>query len=469
MTTRAVIYTRASLDRTGEGLSVARQEKACRALARARGWSLVTVVSDTASAYSGRTRPGWDRVVGMVADRSADVVVAWAIDRMTRSMRDLEELIDLGVPIATVNGDLDLTNDQGRMNARILAAVARGEVERKSARHKAANEQRAKAGLPHGGGPKVFGYESDGMTLIPAEEKALVAAMDAVLAGEPLAVAARRLNEAGLFSYRKTKTGDSRWSAEGLRKALINPRYAGIRTHVGEEVGDAAWPAIITREKHLALRLLLEEASRKKGPGAGNKPINLMSGIATCSVCHRAVAGNSTAKGELIYSCKPGKHTSAPREEVDREVSAAVVSLLGQPGVLKELVTRDDTETNAARVEADEARKRLDELGEMFGTGMVDARQLAAATPPLRARLEAAEATLARAAGGNALEGIKVGTPHVAGQWEALSLARQRALVELLFEVELHPRRNGRWDTWNVDTHMTIVRRQRTEQLAHTA
>jgi DNA invertase Pin-like site-specific DNA recombinase len=70
--------------------------------------------------------------------RRIDAVVVWHIDRLLRKMTDLEQVKELvektGVQLVTVSGDIRLDTDQGRMVGRIMASVARGEVERKSAR-----------------------------------------------------------------------------------------------------------------------------------------------------------------------------------------------------------------------------------------------------------------------------------------------------------------------------------------------
>jgi site-specific DNA recombinase len=61
---RAVICTRQSLDKDGDGAAVARQLEACEALCRSRGWHVVARESDNSvSAFSGRARPGYDRAV----------------------------------------------------------------------------------------------------------------------------------------------------------------------------------------------------------------------------------------------------------------------------------------------------------------------------------------------------------------------------------------------------------------------
>lgn len=119
---------------------------------------MVAVIDDTLSATAGRLadRPGWRRVVEMIEADEADLIVAWHLDRVTRSLKDLEFLIDLAlernIGLATATGDIDLTTDVGRMVARILAAVASAETERKAERQILANDARVAAGRLSGSG-----------------------------------------------------------------------------------------------------------------------------------------------------------------------------------------------------------------------------------------------------------------------------------------------------------------------------
>jgi hypothetical protein len=61
-------------------------------------------------------------------------------DRLVRDMRELEDVVDAAeagdVLLTSVNGDIDLRTDDGRMLARIKAAVARSEIEKISRRIK---------------------------------------------------------------------------------------------------------------------------------------------------------------------------------------------------------------------------------------------------------------------------------------------------------------------------------------------
>ena len=91
-----------------------------------------------------------------------------------------------------------------------------------------------------------------------------------VLAGEPVRSLARDLNGRGIC----TSTG-GQWSAQTLKRMLASGRISGQRDHqprdmartkrplVGEIVGDAVWPGIISKEDTARLRALLMDPRRR--------------------------------------------------------------------------------------------------------------------------------------------------------------------------------------------------------------
>ncbi|NNF54113.1 MAG: recombinase family protein, partial [Acidimicrobiales bacterium] len=150
----AIIYCRISRDTEGDFLGVARQERECRELAAQCHLDVIDVaIDDDISAYSGRHRPGYERVLDAIKNSEVQALVVWAPDRLHRRPIELEGFIDLveatGCRIYTVrSGEVDLSNEDGRMIARITGAVARQESERKSARLRAKHRELAAAGKP---------------------------------------------------------------------------------------------------------------------------------------------------------------------------------------------------------------------------------------------------------------------------------------------------------------------------------
>src|SRR5699024_10840960 len=154
---RAVIYLRISQDREMDGLAIDRQRADCERIAKDRGWQVLKEYVDQSKSATDKTkvRPAYDEMVRDYEAGSFDAIVCYDLDRLTRQPRQLEDCIDAaednGLRLVTANGEADLNTDGGRLYARVKAALARGEVERKSARQSAAHVQRASQGRPPNG------------------------------------------------------------------------------------------------------------------------------------------------------------------------------------------------------------------------------------------------------------------------------------------------------------------------------
>ena len=172
---RAAVYLRQSKDQNGTGLAVARQREDCLRLCSRRRWVSASCVDNDVSAFSGKKRPAYERMLADIEAGKLHAVVAWDLDRLHRRPIELEYFIDLAdkyrLALATVSGDTDLGTDSGRLFARVKGAVARREGERKSARQRRQALQAAQMGKPHLG-RRAFGYEPDGLTVRPNEAKA---------------------------------------------------------------------------------------------------------------------------------------------------------------------------------------------------------------------------------------------------------------------------------------------------------
>src|SRR5918994_3811324 len=171
---RAGIYARISSDREGDNLAISRQLADCEKLAKQRGWTVVDRYVDAdISAYSGKRRPEYERMLEEIAAGVVEAVVVYHADRLHRHPRELEDFIDLcqrqGTRMATVSGDLDLSTHEGQLMARITGAVARKESDDKSRRIRRKHEELATAGKISGGGTRPYGFEADRRTIPPHE------------------------------------------------------------------------------------------------------------------------------------------------------------------------------------------------------------------------------------------------------------------------------------------------------------
>ncbi|MFF3622316.1 recombinase family protein [Streptomyces sp. NPDC002467] len=448
---RCYAYARISSDREGAGLGVERQIEDCHALAEQltrpdAEYRVIEVFEDNdLSAYSGKPRPGYLKMLQGLRDGLADCVLAWHTDRLHRRPLELEEYIDVCEPrrveTRTVKaGHLDLSTATGRMIARQLGVQARYEVERMVERQKRAREQMAQHGK-HFGGRRPFGWEIDGLTPVDAETALIQQAAAAILAGASLRAVAGEWNEQGV----KTSTG-GHWEPSEVKKMLIRARNAGIRVHRGQEVGPGQWPAALDEPTWRSLVAVLTDPARRSNVGRTAR-VALGTGIYLCGVCEKPVISSSCGSGSTSnrmpgYRCF--RHISRRRDFVDDMVQLAVLGRLSRPDASDLLADREEpVDVRGAQKEMKDARSLLDELSAALGRGEMDLRSWRVASESAKARMADAEAILSRAVSVNPVAGL-VAAEDVDAAWGALDLSRRRAVVSYLMQVTLLPARRGR-------------------------
>lgn len=452
---RAIIYVRMSLDRTGEGAGLERQEEACRALALARGWDVVAVIDDTLSATDWRLddRPGWQNVRKLVESKEADLVVAWHLDRVTRDMGDLEVLINMaikdGIGLATATGDIDLTTDVGRMVARILAAVAIAEGERKAERQILAVDKRIEKGLPNWI-RRPFGYEMD-LSLNERESEAVKEAYLAVIHGKKMGEIARDWNAAGFTTSAPEPNPDKpraprknaysptgKWTTPAVSRLLRNPRNMGKIALYGEVQGDAAWPEIVDEGVWRQVNELLDQW---EGPENAGKQTYLISGIGSCGKCGGKLKTGLNTNRERIYVCggipyEPEAgigHTSIPIEYADGQIVFRLISQMELTGRVTFFPQPTGANIAPLVTRETEIQKTMRELAEDRAEGLIDRDQLRAGTARLREELAEVQAEISRA-GAFAGPAKEIDIEAAYEEFDALSLGEQRKVLLDAFE-----------------------------------
>jgi DNA invertase Pin-like site-specific DNA recombinase len=443
---RAIIYTRVSRDDTGEGQSNIRQEADCRAFAQLRGYEVVGLEADvSASAYSGKTRAAWERVLDRVRAREVDVVLAWKVDRLTRTVRELVNIIDIcrehDVSPVTVDGDLDLSKPQGRAVATILGSISQMEVERKGERQKSANAQRRAAGQPWRSGWSSFGYDRD-KNIVEEQAQMIREAAQDVLDGASLKSIARKWRDSGVTTPRSSK-GAEGWTHNGVKTILLNPVNAGINTYKGEEIGKGQWDPIIDESTLRQLQAMLGDPSRRTYHGNGRRPENLLSGIARCARCdHPVVAG--TSGGKKVYKCSNplGDHLTTIRAEADEFVLHALTSadVFASHSVLPEAAKIEGQDSMLSDLAALDRREAF--ITEQFSLGLLQQESWTRAVAAIRAQRDEIQSRMAEVDGAERTHAA-VSRARVTN-FLNLSLADKRVTVAAIAEVQLHPRNRRR-------------------------
>ncbi len=123
---RAAIYVRVS---TGSQ-TVENQLRELRQVAERHGWEIAAEYSDKGiSGAKGRDqRPGLDKLLEVVARRQVDIVLAWSVDRLGRSLQDLlsflAELHAKGVDLYLHQQGLDTSTPAGKALFQMMGVFA---------------------------------------------------------------------------------------------------------------------------------------------------------------------------------------------------------------------------------------------------------------------------------------------------------------------------------------------------------
>jgi site-specific DNA recombinase len=373
---RAIVYSRVSTDaQERDGTSIETQERASLEFARSQGWTVITCIRDTASGYS-LDRPGIERVRGLLRDGSADVVLSYAVDRLSRNQNQIGVLFD---EAQSAGARLEFITERfedtaiGRFILAARAFIAEVEREKIAERTMRGKAERARAGkLPQGTGKGIYGYcyyRQTGRREIDADQAVIVRRVyERYLQLRSFSAVAGELNSENVTAF-----SGGRWYPLTIRVMLRNESYAGRsvyrrtrrvkvrdkttgkrRTRV-EQRPPQDWiemvgltPPIVSRDVWERVQAILDDPERiRRRPTAR---FYALSGRARCGICGAAMVGQTlTVKGSpyRYYRCRHvyDKNTSRAcsaryvrGDELEVAVWAEVKRILSNPAiVLQEL------------------------------------------------------------------------------------------------------------------------------------
>ena len=152
---RAAIYARVSTD----SQTVENQLQVLQEIAQRSGWSVVHVFLDEGiSGAKGRDkRPGFDSLLKAVSRREIDIVAAWSVDRLGRSLSDLvgflSDLQSQGCDLFLHQQAIDTSTPSGRMLFQLLGVFAEFERSMIAARVRAGQARAREKGVKFGRPP----------------------------------------------------------------------------------------------------------------------------------------------------------------------------------------------------------------------------------------------------------------------------------------------------------------------------
>jgi site-specific DNA recombinase len=218
---KAIGYARVSTDKQADrGVSLEAQTQKIRAMIVVHSAELADIIVEAGESAKSLNRPGVQRLLALVDSGEVNAVIVAKLDRLTRSVKDLCELLERferrGVALISVAESLDTSSAAGRLVLNIMTAVSQwereaiGERTRDALSHKRSRGERV--------GNIAFGFRlgSDGVHVEPDEvEQEALARICRLRDQCTLREIAEQLNEQGL----RTRRG-SLWRHEYVARVI---------------------------------------------------------------------------------------------------------------------------------------------------------------------------------------------------------------------------------------------------------
>ncbi len=221
----AAIYCHVSTeDQAREGYSLLEQQEKLKDLCKYRDYNIYDIYEDAGiSAKDMEHRPQFQKMLESVRDGKVDVIVAYKLDRLTRSVRDLEILISelekYECSLECAMDDINTSTANGRFFVRMLTVLSQLEIERVSERTKFGMVGAIKDG--HIPVRKILGFMRKDKKLIinPAESNIVERIFDLYYKGKSYQQIANIFNDEKMLN--------KKWYDTTILKILSNPLYKG--------------------------------------------------------------------------------------------------------------------------------------------------------------------------------------------------------------------------------------------------
>lgn len=436
-------YNRVSDDKNKRSRSIKDQDTEALDVIAENGWVDGGSYEDpdiSASRFSTRRRPDWERLLADLAEAPPDILVIWEPSRGSRRLSVwatlLETCQDLGVKIHVVSHHqtYDLKNPR---HWRTLAedGVDSGyEVEKTSMRVRRDLAHAAQSGRPHG--RLLYGYrriyDKDSGVFVKqvinqTQARVVRSVAKAFIGGTGIKPIVEDLNRRKIPPPQGTM-----WVCPTVGKMLANPAYIGKRVHQGIIIGDGQWPAILDETTFYACQRILSDPARKKAKD--NTIKHILSGLATapCGGMLRVVPN----MGRLCYVCSNDGCVSIRKEPIEDYVRDVTCAYLADPDVLARLsIPHHSDDVTAAEAEAESLRAQLRGFYDAAEAEELTALDLAEMTRRLRPKIAAAEARAKRVRVSPLLR--RYGGADIAHRWPGLPLTVRRELIREHLEIQV--------------------------------
>lgn len=374
----AGIYIRVStFDQAREGFSLREQEERLKEFCKFKRYNIYKVYQDAGISAKNDKRPAYQEMIEDVKKGNINVIVALKLDRLTRSVYDIEKLMkfvnDYECDIDCMADESNTTTSNGRMVMRIMTSVSQNEIEKCSERTKFGMAGAIKNGhIPNRTG---LGFKRENKKLVPdpLTKDIIVRIFDLYLEGKS--------HQAIANIYNKEKVlGKTNWYDSTIQKILSNELYKGDyvkgkRTKHPTYYENVIEP-IVSKEKWESCQYQKLRNARHYERTA----TYLFTNKLKCSKCGNFLGGHATTKTNgkkyYYYKCNTCK-TYFNEIDIEKELKAFMLELAKQDDLINNYYTpfiksKLEDKTEDYKKEIKDLDKQLDRIKTAYIKGVVN-------------------------------------------------------------------------------------------------
>ena len=373
----AGIYIRVStFDQAREGFSLREQEERLKEFCKFKRYNIYKVYQDAGISAKNDKRPAYQEMIEDVKKGNINVIVALKLDRLTRSVYDIEKLMkfvnDYECDIDCMADESNTTTSNGRMVMRIMTSVSQNEIEKCSERTKFGMAGAIKNGhIPNRTG---LGFKRENKKLVPdpLTKDIIVRIFDLYLEGKS--------HQAIANIYNKEKVlGKTNWYDSTIQKILSNELYKGDyvngkRTKHPTYYENVIEP-IVSKEKWESCQYQKLRNARHYERTA----TYLFTNKLKCSKCGNFLGGHATTKTNgkkyYYYKCNTCK-TYFNEIDIEKELKAFMLELAKQDDLINNYYTpfiksKLEDKTEDYKKEIKDLDKQLDRIKTAYIKGVI--------------------------------------------------------------------------------------------------
>lgn len=374
----AGIYVRVSTEeQSREGFSLQEQEDRLKEFCNFKKYEIFKIYKDAGISAKNDKRPAYQEMMRDVKNKNINVIVAFKLDRITRSVYDIEKLMkivnDYECDIDCMADESNTTTSNGRMVMRIMTSVSQNEIEKCSERTKFGMAGAIRQG--HIPSRTPFGFKRDNKKLVPdpLTKDIVIRVFDLYLEGKSYQSISNIYNNEKVL-------GKTNWRDSTIQKIITNELYKGDfinakRSNKPIYYENVVEPIISKEKWNNCQSQKLRNARHYERTAT-----YLFTNKIKCSTCGNFLGGcattkKNTGKKYYYYKCEHCK-TSFKELEIDRELLFGMIDLAKTDELINDYYTpfiksKYDNKQIDYENEIKELDKQLDRIKTAYIKGIV--------------------------------------------------------------------------------------------------